>query len=95
MADQGCIFQLEGIDYGGEIVCQRIEIIPAPRIAGSAMPAAIVGNTSESLLGERLHLVSPHSRAKSPTRKKEQRLTAPPVAVEQCDVVGCADQIWI
>jgi hypothetical protein len=49
MADEGDVAKIEPFNHRGEIVGQRIEIVAAAGIGGTAVTPTIVGNTTQVL----------------------------------------------
>src|SRR5262245_4111945 len=61
-------------------------------MARASVTAAIVCDATQSLFGQRHHLVVPHIRGERPGGEKNDRRTLPPVLVEQTLTVASLDE---
>src|SRR5882672_1136882 len=87
VADMDRIRQVEDFDKLGEIVRIGVEVVPVPRLARTAMAAAIMGNAAVSVGGEEEHLVFKGVRRQRPTMAEDNRLTrAPIVEIDPCSL---------
>jgi hypothetical protein len=59
VADQRHARQVECFDHGGDVRCQRVEVVAPAGIARAAVPAAVEGDHAHTVLAQREHLVVP------------------------------------
>jgi hypothetical protein len=60
MGDQADVFEIEGREHGCQVIGERVVVITASGVVGSAMPPPVVGDAAHARVGEGQHLGSPH-----------------------------------
>ncbi len=70
-----------------EIVGERVVVVAAAGIIGSAVSAAVVGDGAVAMLGEMQHLVLPHAAVHQQAVQEYDGPARAPVSVEQVDSV--------
>ena len=80
-ADQNRIVQIERLDQRGQVVRVGIHIVSVPRLAGSAMTAAVVGNAAITVRRHEEHLPFPAVGIERPPVTEDNWLSSSPVLV--------------
>ena len=91
VADVDGVGELELLDEFGEVVGVGVEVVAGPRLAGTAMAAAVVGDATVAVVGEEVHLVFEGVGAKGPAVAEDDWLAGAPVFVVEVGAVGCAE----
>lgn len=88
-------FQVEGFYEFRQIGRISVHVVASPRLARSAMTAAIRGYAAESACRQEQHLVFPGVRAQRPAMTEDYRLSATPVLVIDLRAVFCGKRTHI
>src|SRR5207244_1657968 len=94
VTDMDRVFQVKRFNQGCEIVGVGIHFIAVPRLAGSAMAAAIVRDAAVAAVGQEQHLVFKRVRAQWPAMTEDYRLSFAPVLVIDLRAIFCRDRAY-
>src|SRR5208283_614275 len=75
------ILQVQFFSKGGKIVGVGIHIVAVPGLGGTAVPAAVMGDNSKTMLAEEQHLSVPVVCAEGPAVAEDDRLSFAPILV--------------
>src|SRR5581483_3928559 len=92
MAHMNGIFQVQMGGNSRQVVGIMVHIVAAVGLTGAAVAAAIVGDNPIPMIQEEQHLVIPIVRAQRPTVTEHNRLSGPPILVENCRAVFHRDR---
>ena len=94
-AEHRNVAKVERLDHCGQIVGIVIHVIAVPRLAGAAMPAPIMRNDPEPLVGEEERLVFPAVRTQRPTVAERDDGTGPgpPILVVELHAIAGGDRV--
>ena len=81
VADVDRVLQIERLDQRREIVGVGVHLVAVPRLARSAVAAAVVRDAAVAVRGEEHHLVFPGVGAERPAVAEDDRLSRAPVLV--------------
>src|SRR5262249_30875868 len=81
MADVDRVLQVEHLDELREVVGVRVHVVAGPRLARTAVAAAVVGDAAVPARGQVEHLVFPGIRAERPAVAEDDGWAAAPVLV--------------
>jgi hypothetical protein len=81
VADHGGAVEIEGNEELGEIVGVGVHFVALPRLAGTAVAAAIVGDAAVAVRGEEEHLRFPGIAREGPAVAEDDGLAGAPVFV--------------
>jgi hypothetical protein len=73
------IFEAKCFDELREIIGIRVHVVAVPRLAGSAMAAAIMGDAAVAARGQEKHLILKRIAAERPTVTENHGLTVTPI----------------
>ena len=79
--DQHDVAQVQRLDQRRQIVGIGVHVVAAPRLAGSPVPAPIVGDGAEAVRGHEEHLRFPAVGVQRPAVAEDDRLPGAPVLV--------------
>src|ERR1019366_7878554 len=88
MADVDRVVQIERFDELREIVGVSIPLIAFPRLTRTSVPAAIVRDAAEIVVGEKKHLVLKRVGIERPAVAENDGLSVAPIFVIEIDVCG-------
>ncbi|MNZ70055.1 hypothetical protein D3C78_883750 [compost metagenome] len=100
-AEQDGILQVQRLDKFGQIVGVGVHLVAVPRLAGTPVATAVMGDATEAVVGEEQHLRFPTVGAQRPAMAEHDRLAGAPVlvvdlgAVAGCDVAHLAPSFGI
>jgi len=81
--------QIQGLHQLRKVIRIGIHVIPLPRLAGPAMPPAVMRDAPVPMRREEKHLVLERIRAQWPAVTENHRLPGPPVIVKDLgSIVG-------
>src|SRR2546426_12217164 len=90
MTDVDRVPHVERFDQLREIVGVGVHFVPTPRLARSAMTAAVVCDTAVAVGAQKHHLVLPGVRAQRPSMAEDDGLSlAPVLVIDLRAVFGC------
>ena len=84
-ADEGDVGEIEGVDQLREVGCERVVLVPAPRLRRLAEPAAVIGDDAISGLDERRNLTLPRPPAERPSVNQDHRFAGAVVLIVEFD----------
>ena len=93
VADMHCVSQLEMIGELREIIGVVIHVVSGRRLRRATMPAPVVRDHPEPVPEKEHHLRIPVVRRQRPSVREHDRLTAPPVLVEDANSVFRDDRV--
>ncbi len=91
MADQNGSLEIQRSDQGREVLSESIIIVALPRLAGSAVAAAVEGDATKATRSHEHHLVVPDIGVERPAVAEDDGRSLAPILVKNFGAVFCRD----